>query len=461
MSHDHVIGVAGVGMSAIAHVLLDQGRTVSGCDLQRNVLIDQLEARGMAFAMDHAAGHLDGVERLVISSAIKDTHTEVQAARERNIPVLKRAQVWHEWSQQRSTLAVSGTHGKTTTTAIAAVLMQTLGFDPAYIVPAGGPVPGLDGFARWGSGPFVIEADEYDHLFLGLVPHTAIITSVDWDHTDIFPTRADVYRDFAMFALQTQHAIIACADDPGAEHVAAEYTGAAQWLRYGFAPHANWRASDLRAEGNTSHFTLHTPDGQLLPAQLAMVGRHNVQNAVAAIAAVAQFGVSPADAVQALTAFKGAARRMELKGSPGGVTVIDDYAHNPVKIQAALHSARTQYGPERRIIGYHSPNAYSRIVAQMDEFSGVFKDADLVLIGAVRSSREKAADWPGVTGETLAQRIDHHDVRTTGDLEQATDDLMGLVQPGDIVLVMSCNDAYKVANAVVQRLTANLHHYDA
>ena len=451
MGHDHVIGVAGAGMSAIAHLLLDQGHTVSGCDPQRNALAEELIARGLRFDLGHDAAHLHDVDRVIVSAAIKPNEPELVAAREHAVPVLRRADLWREWSEEKPTLAIAGTHGKTTTTAMCAIILNALGYDPAYIVPAGGPVPGLDRFARWGNGPFVIEADEYDRLLLGLVPATAIITSVDWDHVDIYPTRQSVEETFAQFAEQVQDVIIACADDAGAERIAAQRGGTARWERYGFAAHAAWRASDVRIVDGWTQFALHTPDMQTLLGRLQVPGQHNVQNAVGAIAAVTNFGVEPADALRALESFRGAARRFEWKGEAAGVTVIDDYAHNPPKVHAVLQAAKMRF-PDRRLVVYMQPHTFSRTQALIEEFATAFDAADVVLVGDIYPSRERVVDFPGIDAHYLAQHIRGTAAKPSGDLEASAERVLALVQPGDVLLTLGAGDGYKVGERVLERL---------
>jgi UDP-N-acetylmuramate--alanine ligase len=452
MPHYHVIGSAGAGMSAIAHILLDQGHQVSGCDQQANALTRELEQRGATIRIGHAAEHLDGVDLVATSSALRPEHPELLAARERDIPVLKRAELWREWSLHKPTLAVAGTHGKTTTTAMCALMLSELGVDPAYIVPAGGPVPGLERFARWGSGPFVIEADEYDHLLLGLLPQVAIVTSVDWDHVDIYPTRGDVERTFAQFARQVRGSVIACADDPGVarmRELAPELQ--ADWQLYGFADGAAWQVGDVRIEDGWTRFTLRLPGGESLAGRLRVPGSHNVQNAAGAIAAVAQFGIAPQTALRALESFRGAARRFEWKGEVAGVTVIDDYAHNPAKLRATLHAARMRY-PERRLVVYFQPHTFSRTAALIDEFRESFADADLLLIGDIYPSRERAADFPGIDAAYLAQRVRRPAAMASGDLRRSADALLSLLREGDVLLTLGAGDGYQVGEWVLGEL---------
>ncbi len=453
MGQDHVIGVAGAGMSAIAHLLLDQGHTVSGCDQQHNALVEELMQRGMYFALGHDAAHVNGIDRVITSSALKPDHPELMAAHEQNIFVLKRADLWREWSLAKPTLAIAGTHGKTTTTAMCALILQQLGYDPAYIVPAGGPVPGLDRFARWGSGPFVIEADEYDRLFLGLHPAVSIITSVDWDHVDIYPTRESVEDAFAQFAQQVRGTIITCADDTGAERVASGYTGTARCERYGFASHAHWRADNVTIVDGWTHFVLNTPDGDVLPGRLRVPGAHNVQNAIGAVAALVQFGIAPANALQALESFRGAARRFEWKGEAAGVTVIDDYAHNPPKVRAALDAAKMRF-PNRRLVVYVQPHTFSRTQALIDEFATAFDAADVLLVGDIYRSRERAEDFPGIDAAFVVQHLRHEAAEPSGDLHASTERILALLHPGDVLLTLGAGDGNKVGEWVLERLKA-------
>ncbi|HZB95911.1 MAG TPA: UDP-N-acetylmuramate--L-alanine ligase, partial [Herpetosiphonaceae bacterium] len=413
MTSYHIVGVGGAGMSAIAHLLLDQGHHVSGCDLQDNALTGELAARGARIDHGHSPLHLEGADIAVISSAIRADHPEVVAAHERGMPVLKRADLWHRWSENKPTLAIAGTHGKTTTTAMAALILSRLGYDPAFIVPAGGPVPGLPRFARWGEGPFVIEADEYDRLLLGLLPEVAVITSVDWDHVDIYPSRADVEATFAQFARQVRRTVIACDEDEGVRRVRVAVStsaeravddavfGKAQWQSYGFGPGAGWQICDVMTSGMETHWTLQLPeDGtgatpRKIEARLQVPGRHNVLNAVAAVAAVAQFGVQPEQALEVLADFRGAARRFEWKGEAGGVTFVDDYAHNPAKVAATLQAARARYG-NRRLVVYFQPHTFSRTEKLLGPLAEAFDEADVVLVGDIYPARERGEDFPGV-----------------------------------------------------------------
>lgn len=458
MAHYHVIGIGGAGMSAIAHILLDQGHTVSGCDAQSNTLTRELAARGATIHLGHAPDHLAGVDIVATSSALKWDHPELAAARDRGISVQKRADLWREWSQQKPTLAIAGTHGKTTTTAMAAFALHELGYDPAYIVPAGGPVPGLERFARWGSGPFVIEADEYDKLFLGLQPQVAIVTSVDWDHVDIYPTRADVEAAFAQFVQQTVLTVVACSDDPGAQTLLAAARPDDHlfpvYVPYGLEPNRGWQAHDIRADGPITHFQVsHGPDMPPVEAQIQVPGAHNVQNALGAAIGVLELieDVTLARIFEALSRFQGAARRFEVKGEAAGVTVIDDYAHNPPKVRAALAAARLRY-PHRRIVAYFQPHTFSRTAALIDEFARSFGDAEVLLIGDIYPSRERAEDFPGIDAQYIVQRVLDTGAIASGSVQESAQALLQLLQPGDVLLTMSAGDGTEVGSLVLAGL---------
>ena len=454
----HILGIGGAGMSAIGHLLLDQGHQVSGCDPQSNALTAELAARGVEVRQGHDAAHIHGVDVVVMSSAVRADQLELLRAHALGLPVMKRADLWHTWSLEKPTLAVAGTHGKTTTTAMAALILSRLGHDPAYIVPAGGPVPGLDRFARWGTGPFVIEADEYDRLLLGLVPEVAVITSVDWDHVDIYPSREDVEATFAQFARQVRGTVVACAEDAGVGRVRAQLSGlAAGWQTYGFGAESAWRISDLRYADGRTHFRLDTPAGaerpETLTASLEVPGQHNVLNAAGAVAAVAQLGVAPRAALDVLAEYRGASRRFELKGEAEGVTFVDDYAHNPAKVAAALSAARLRYAG-RRLVVYFQPHTFSRTAALLEPLAAAFEDADLVLVGNIYPSREQAADFPGIDAQLLAGRIPGRKAEAVGDIVDATGRLLEIVRPGDLVLTLGAGDGYQVGDQVRGTLAA-------
>jgi UDP-N-acetylmuramate--alanine ligase len=471
----HIVGIAGAGMSAIAHVLLDQGHTIGGSDMQQNTLSDTLAARGATILLGHDAAHVTNADALVVTSAVKPDHPELRAARERGIPVLKRADLWREWSARRDVVAVAGTHGKTTTTAMIALALTRAGRDPGYLI--GGEAPDLPRNARWGdpSAPLVIEADEYDRTFLALTPRVAVITNVEWDHVDIYASPEEYDAAFRAFAGavgrprnpdEGRGDLIVCGDDPGALRV-AEHPDATQ---YGIDdavandPVAcrrallDWMAANVRADADGATFEVWRYDRRsfatycLGPCRIQLSGAHNVRNALAALAATSALGIAPKLTIAALAEYRGARRRFELKGEAGGITVIDDYAHHPTEVRVNLAAARDRY-PGRRIVAYLQPHTYSRTLALLDAWAGAFGDADIVRIGEIYAARER--DTLGIDSATLARRIDHPDSQEVGGIAHAVEQLSKLLQPGDLLLTLGAGDGYRVGEMILEGLRVN------
>jgi UDP-N-acetylmuramate--alanine ligase len=454
----HFVGIGGIGISAIARVMLYQGYVVSGSDRKLNDLTEALIREGATVFEGHRAEQIGDAELVIISSAVPADNPEVVAARQRGIPIMKRSDMLGELMLGYTGVAVAGTHGKTTTTALIVHILSEAGLDPTYIV--GGVVPSTGSNAGVGRGEaFVIEADEYDHMFLGLRPQIGVITNIEHDHPDLFPTMADLMGDFNQFAaLVPQHGLLAvCADDPLALSL-GKNREVVQWpvVTYGLhSPAAEWRASEWTANSiGGMNFTLACDYGRdvLARVMLRMPGLHNIQNALAALVVVDRLGVSLADALAALASFTGASRRFEVRGSAGGVTVVDDYAHHPTAIRLTLAAARETY-PEAQVWAVWQPHTYSRLRTLFDEFAGAFKPAsvDHVLITDVYAARETPGDGRDVPD--LLPLIRHPDVRHTPTLDDAVDVLAAGVQRGDVVLILSAGDAPQVGIDLLERLT--------
>ncbi|GIV97063.1 MAG: UDP-N-acetylmuramate--L-alanine ligase [Herpetosiphonaceae bacterium] len=442
--HIHILGVGGSGLSAIAHLLLDQGITVSGCDRSLNAATTTLQQRGATIVAGHAEAHLAQADALLVTSAAPVDHPEVRAARERGIPVLTRHDLWSAWSRERPVAAVAGTHGKTTTTGMLAHLLVGSGVACGYLI--GAPVAGL-GSARWGTGPLVIEADEYARTFLALAPRVALMTNIDWDHIDIFPTQASydqAFRQFAEVTVAGSGEVVACGDDAGVRRVLAGLS----WTSYGLGPENSWRATGLRQEQAVQRFTVERDGQPVAEVVLQVPGEHNVRNALGALAAGALLGVAPAVAARSMTGFRGAARRFEPKGEARGVLVFDDYAHHPEEIRATIRAARTRF-PEQRLVVYFQPHTFSRIQAFLADFALALAEADTVRVGAIYAARES---HPSISAEQLVALMDHPDARYVGDLESAAADLVTTVCPGDILLTLGAGDGYLVGEHVLAAL---------
>lgn len=465
--HYHIVGIAGTGMSAIAALLLDQGHTLSGSDLAANRLTAALAARGATVLSGHSPAHVAGADVVLATAAVKAEHVELAAARAAGIPVLGRAELWREWSQQRPVVAVAGTHGKTTTSAMIAVALRGAGVEAGYLI--GSEVPDLGGNAAWGdpAAPLVIEADEYERVFLALTPALAVITNVEWDHPDIYPSAESYNAAFRQFAVQVRDPkqLIVCGDDAGANALGlpeASFYGIEEALASDpvscrLAP-LDWTASGVRPtpEGGVSfdlwRYSRRRMAQQRVGSQrLLLPGAHNVRNALAALAVCEALGVEMAPAAAALASFRGTARRFELKGEAGGVTVIDDYAHHPTEALATLAAARARF-PGRRIVAYLQPHTFSRTTALLDAWASACGDADLLLVGDVYAAREQG-DAPGL-GRTLAARIAGSgvDARHVGDLDAAGAALTELVRPGDVVLTLGAGDGDRVGLTLLEQL---------
>jgi UDP-N-acetylmuramate--alanine ligase len=462
--HYHIVGVAGAGMSAIASLLLDQGHAVSGSDLAANRLSAALAARGAVVHQGHSPAHVAGADAVLATAAVRSDHPELAAARAAGIPVVGRTDLWRRWSAERPVVAVAGTHGKTTTSAMIAAALRGAGLPCGYLI--GSEVPDLGGNAAWGdpAAPLVIEADEYERAFLALAPAVAVITNVEWDHPDIYPDAAAYAEAFRQFAAQSR-TLIVCGDDPGvaalglpdATFYGIEEALASDPVSCRLAP-LDWTASGVTTTpAGGASFDIWRYNRRRMAQQragsqaLLLPGAHNARNALAAMAACAALGADMGAVSAALARFTGTARRFELKGEAAGVTVIDDYAHHPTEVRATLAAARARF-PSRRIVAYLQPHTFSRTAALLDDWPAACGDADLLLVGDIYAAREQG-DAPGLARE-LAARIAAAgvDARPAGDVAAAVAVLTSAVRPGDVVLTLGAGDGDRVGLALLDHL---------
>lgn len=440
----HFIGIGGAGLSAIARVLLEQGAVVSGSDREPSPLAEALARGGVRVFTGHHAENVAGADLVVISSAVSPSNVEVLAAREAGIPVLKRPEWLRQMMDGRFGVAVAGTHGKTTTTAMIASILLEAGRDPTFIV--GGVIAGLETNARAGrSDLFIVEADEYDRTFLSLEPTVAVITNVEHDHPDCYPTFADIQAAFAEFAALVPHdgLLAVCWDNPAARELGEQRRSAgAQVAFFGLGPGAEWRAEEIRPNFAGGVDFLATHQGQVLGlVRLRLPGAHNASNAMAALAVADFLDVPFRVARAALTDFRGVGRRFEIKGEVGGVTVVDDYAHHPTEIRATLQAARERF-PQRCLWAVWQPHTFSRTRALLAEFAEAFGVADHVVVLPIYASRE--TDTLGVRSSDVITAIRHPDARCAVSLDEALVWLGTEVCPGDVVLTLGAGDGYKV-----------------
>lgn len=454
----HFIGIGGTGLSAIAKVLLERGYCVSGSDQKYSPLAKAVDEAGARVTVGHQAENVQGANLVVRSSAVPDDNVEVQAAVKAGIPVLKRADFLGHLMEEQLGVAIAGTHGKTTTTSMVAWLLTALGEDPTFIV--GGVVQNLKTNAKAGEGPaFVIEADEYDYMFLGLQPQIAVVANVEHDHPDIFPTPQAVHQAFLKFVerLTPNGVLIFCADDPGAAQVARNVNEGQKALSYGIsASHLDYRADHLRINQHGGFtFDLYKTNNKEPEASeiaLSIPGRHNVHNALAALAVVDQLGLSLTDAAQAITKFQGSRRRFDIRGEYSGVTIIDDYAHHPTEIQATLAAARERF-PQQTLWAVWQPHTFSRTRTLFDRFTKAFDDADHLIITKVFPSREPIPS--DFSAREFVEVMKHQSVRFLPELENVTEFLVENLVPGDILFVLTAGDAIQISRQLAQYLTNN------
>ena len=457
MTHVHLIGIGGSGLSAIARFLLESGYTVSGSDQQLSPLAAQIQAAGASVYVGHRAENVTEADLVIRSSAIADDNVEVKAAKATGIPVLKRSDFLGQLMENRLGIAIAGTHGKTTTTAMISWMLTALGQDPSYII--GGVAQNLGTNAHAGRGvAFVIEADEYDYMFLGLRPTIAIVTSVEHDHPDCFPTPQDFYLAFVEFVkrLTPQGILLACVDDPGAAKLLEEsLERERRVLAYGLSRRIGldvpvFTGSELETNDRGGFNFIAKYDKTLMArVSLQVPGGHNVRNALAALAVAHVMDLSVKDVADALGAFQGTVRRFEVRGESGGIMVIDDYAHHPTEIRATLAATRDRY-PGRPLWAVWQPHTYSRTRLFFSEFANAFNDADHVLVTEVYAAREVVD--PDFSSNQIVQNMRHPDKHFIADLAQAPSFLVSRLHSGDVVIVLSAGDADRISTEVLSAL---------
>lgn len=440
----YLIGIGGSGMSAIARLLLERGLAVSGSDRQPSALTESLRAAGAKIFIGHHAENVRDASLVVRSSAVHDDNPEVVAAHQQGIAVLKRSEFLGQLIGDQPCIAVAGSHGKSTTTAMIAWMLTSLEQDPSYII--GGISSNLGTNAHAGQGThFVIEADEYDGMFLGLRPTVAVITNVEHDHPDLYPTPEDFYQAFVNFSkcIRPNGKLIACQDDPGAARLLAECaSGNMQTIAYG---QGNLSQVALNKKGGfDANCHLRSANCQI---SLQIPGRHNLLNALSALNVADVLGLSLEKAAIALNAFTGTGRRFDVRGVAGGVIVIDDYAHHPTHIRATLAAARSRY-PGQRIWAVWQPHTYSRTRTLLIDYAMAFAEADRVLVTEVYPAREPApAD--GFSARQVVQAMPHMAVEFVPTIPQATTRLLASLTEGDVVLVLSAGDADQISAQIL------------
>jgi len=431
---------------------MEQGVQVSGSDLVLSPVAEALSRDGARVFVGHRAENVEGADVVVISSAVPMSNVEVQTAQAAGIEVMKRPEMLGRMMNGQVGVAVAGTHGKTTTTAMVGFILLEAGYDPTFIV--GGVMADLKVNARAGGGRhFVIEADEYDGTFLSLTPHVAVVTNVEHDHPDCYPKFRDVRAAFEAFAalVPRDGLLLTCWDDPVAREIGEQRRAAgAGVVSFGLEEGAEWRAEEVRPNFAGGVDFLATRAGQVLGlVRLRLPGGHNASNAVAALAVADFLGIPLRVAKSALNEFRGVARRFEVKGRVGEVTVIDDYAHHPTEIRATLAAARERF-PGQPVWAVWQPHTYSRTRALWGDFVEAFGEADHVIVLPIYAARE--VDAGNVSSAGVVAAMEGTDVRSAESLDEALVWLGTEVRPGDVVLTLGAGDGYWVGEWLLEVL---------
>ena len=456
----HFAGIGGAGMSGIARIMLSRGIVVSGSDTTPSPLLDELTALGARVSIGHDAANLGDLragDTLVVSTAIRQDNPERIEANRRGMRILHRAAALASVMAGRRVIAVAGTHGKTTTTAMLTTILRDCGAEPGYAI--GGVLRETGLGAEDGAGlDFVAEADESDRSFLLLAPDAAVITNVEADHLDNYADLADIEATFTAFGQLVGGLVVSCADDPGAETIAGRLDPALV-RRYGESAHADYKLIDVRPAGMATSFSVessHSPFGEIYSQlTLGVPGRHNALNATAAFAMAVELGFAPPRVTAALAGYRGARRRMEPKGEAGGVRVLDSYAHHPTELAADLRAARDLAKGEGeagggRVIAVFQPHLYSRTRLFADAFGEALGLADEAVVLDIYAAREDPE--PGVTGELVAAAVPDGKGRFVPDMARVPAVVASLARPGDVVLTMGAGDVTKLGPRLVEEL---------
>ena len=451
----HFVGIGGIGMSGIAEVLLNHGYVVQGSDLKKSKITDRLEANGATIFEGQVAENLDDAEVVVISSAIKPGNAELDEARRRGLPVVRRAEMLAELMRLKSNVAVAGTHGKTTTTTMVAALLDHGKFDPTVI--NGGIIHAYGSNARVGQGEWmVVEADESDGTFNRLPATIAIVTNIDPEHMEHWGTEENLHKGFLDFVsnIPFYGLAICCTDDPDVQTLVGKISDR-RVVTFGFNAQADVRAINLTYENGVAHFdvALQAEDKVIEGCTLPMPGDHNVSNALSAVAVARSLGMKLDEIREALASFGGVNRRFTRVGEVNGVTIIDDYGHHPVEIAAVLKAARQ--ATKGRIIAVHQPHRYTRLHSLFDEFCACFNDADVVAIAEVYAAGEDPIE--GASRDDLVAGLIAHGHRHARAI-LGEDDLVRLVReqarPGDMVVCLGAGTISTWANGLPEKLKA-------
>ena len=456
----HFVGIGGIGMSGIAEILRSQGLRVSGCDLKRSAATDLLAERGIDVVLGHDPEHLAGADLVVVTSAIRGDNGELDAARARGIRVMKRKELLGEIVNRKRAVGVAGTHGKTTTSALIATVLEEAGLDPTVLI--GGMSGNFGGNAKSGGGDVVVvEADEYDRTFHELHPEVAVVTNIEADHLEYYGSFEAIEDAFNVFAagVREEGVVIGCVDDPAVARLLNSVRR--RVVTYGIE---GARRAPLPIDGATvGAHGVRPPDVTAINInyhhrgssfevpgvgffKLFVPGEHNVRNALAAIAVARELGVTPHVIAAALAKFLGVDRRFQILGDYAGALIVDDYAHHPTEVRATISAARRGY-PERRVVALFQPHLYSRTRDFAREFGESLAQADVAIVAPIYAAREKPLE--GVTARMIADAVEGVEFLDRSN-DEIVNELRRRLQPNDIFITMGAGDVHEVAEALVR-----------
>lgn len=442
--HLHFVGIGGSGMSGLARIAISHGITVSGSDSSDSSVLEALRALGAKIAIGHARENIKGADLIVFSNAIKSDNPEREAAIELGIQQMTRASALALLMSESISLAVAGTHGKTTTSSMATVALQSAGADPSFAI--GGVLKSSGSNAHRGSGKyFVAEADESDGSFVAYHPHAAIVTNVEWDHVDHFNSESDVFEAFYEFVNTVTGFLVYCSDDKGAKEVANR--AKIKCISYGKSESADLRIDQLNLSAGGGSARVLWRGAKIGTLELNVPGEHNLLNAAAVLAAGLEFGFAPGALLDGLLKFHGAGRRFEVKGAVNGIRVIDDYGHHPTEIRVTLETAR-RYAGGGRVLVIFQPHRYSRTKAFIDQFAESLALADEVWLLEVYAANEQPIN--GVSSANIARKLKNG--RFQPNFLLATEEIARQARAGDVIITLGAGDVSSIGPLILEEL---------
>ena len=447
----HFVGIGGIGMSGIAELLLNLGFSISGSDLNDSEIIRNLRSKGAMIFEGHHAKNLGDCEVLVYSSAVPEDNPELIAAREKKVPIIKRAEMLGELiALKQTSIGVGGTHGKTSTSSMIGALLSHAQLDPTLVV--GGLVKNIDTNSQLGSGDLiVVEADEYDKSFLQLKPTISVITNIEQEHMDCYDDLEDLHNSFAQFAnaVPFYGVVLACLDSSGVQDIIPKIKRPV--ITYGLTSQADISAKNIQSKESKPTYSLYKQNQKCGKVTLNVPGKHNVLNSLAAAAIGFEMGLDAKTIIDGIGSYGGVRRRFEIKGIAGDVMVVDDYAHHPTEVSATLQAARG--GWDRRIIAVFQPHLFSRTKSFYKEFAAAFMDSDVLIVTDIYPAREKPIK--GITGKLVfnaARSTGHKNAHYIPDLKDLQTTLDGIIQENDMVITIGAGTIWRYAQSYFDHL---------